>query len=310
MVSRVTTPGNYSAVIFNLLAAQQRQMVAGEKVATQRNGSNLKDFANSNETITAMKTVLGRLTVFQDQNSLIADKLATQDSALVRVADAAQAVRQAMMEAIATGRADNLAEDVEAQLHNAIEGMNARYAGKYLFAGGQVDTRPVTAATLADLTLPPGVIANFFKNDTFRVKAKLDEATTIQTGYLADEIGTTMLTAFQSFQAFQQGPTGPLNGQLTPAQQTFLEGQLASWDQIRLDVTNLAARNGVNQARTKSVGFDLESRHNSLTGMLSDVTDADMAAAASQLQTAQLAVQSAAYVFQALKESSLLSILK
>ncbi len=310
MVSRVTTSGNYSAVIFNLLAAQQRQMAAGERVATQRNGSNLKDFAKSTETITAMKTVQARLTVFQDQNTLISDKLEIQDSGLVRVADAAQAVRQAMMEAIATGRADNLAEDVEAQLHNAIEGMNARHAGKYLFAGGQVDTKPVTAATLSDLTIPPAVIASFFKNDTFRVQAKLDEATTIQTGYLADEIGANMLTAFQAFEAFQQGPSGPLNGQLTAAQQTFLEGQLASWDQVRLDVTNLAARNGVNQARAKSVGYDLEARQNSLSGMLSDVTDADMAGAASQLQTAQLAVQSAAYVFQALKESSLLSILR
>ena len=309
MVSRVTTSGNYSAVIFNLLAAQQRQTVAGEKVATQRNGSNLKDFAKSNETITAMTTVQARLTVFRDQNSLIADKLATQDAALVRVADAAQAVRQAMMEAIATGRADNLAEDVEAQLHNAIEGMNARYAGKYLFSGGQIDTKPMTATTLTDLTIPPAVIASFFKNDNFRVKAKLDEATTVQTGYLADEIGSNMLTAFQAFETFQQGPSGPLNGQLTAAQQTFLEGQLASWDQVRLDVTNLAARNGVNQERTKSVGYDLEARHNSLAGMLSDVTDADMAEASSQLHTAQQSVQAAAYVFQALKESSLLKIL-
>lgn len=310
MVSRVTTPGNYSAVIFNLLSAQQRQMEAGEKVATQRNGSNLKDFSKSNEAITAMKTVQARLTVFQDQNTMISDKLEIQDAALVRVADAAQAVRQAMMEAIATGRADNLAEDIEAQLHTAVEGMNARYAGKYLFSGGQVDTKPVTAQTLTDLTLPPGIIANFFKNDTFRVTAKLDEGTTIQTGYLADEIGANMMTAFQTFEAFNQGASGPFNGPLTAAQKTFLEGQLATWDQARVDVTNLTARNGVNQARAKSIGFDLEARQTTLSGMLSDVTDADMGEAASDLQTAQLAVQSAAYVFQALKESSLLSILR
>ena len=310
MVTRVTTSGNYSSVIFNLLAAQQRQVAAGERISTQRNGSNLKDFAKSTEIITAMKTVQSRLTVFQDQHTLIEDKLATQDAGLVRVADAGQAVRQAMMEAIATGRADNLAEDVEAQLRSAIESMNAKYAGKYLFAGGQVDTKPVTATTLADLTVPPAIIASFFKNDSFRVQAKLDEATTISTGYLADEIGTNMLTAFQAFEAFQQGPNGPFSGPLTAAQQTFLEGQLAAWDQVRTDVTNLAARNGVNQARVTSVGYDLEARQNSLAGMLGDVTDADMAEASSQLQSAQLAVQSAAYVFQALKDSSLLNILR
>jgi flagellar hook-associated protein 3 FlgL len=44
--------------------------------------------------------------------------------------------------------------------------------------------------------------------------------------------------------------------------------------------------------------------------MLGDITDADMAQAAADLQTAQLSVQSAAYVFQALKESSLLNVLR
>ena len=49
MVTRVNTPGNYYAVLANLLAAQQRQMEAGDKVATQRNGNDLKDYAGMNE---------------------------------------------------------------------------------------------------------------------------------------------------------------------------------------------------------------------------------------------------------------------
>jgi flagellin-like hook-associated protein FlgL len=44
--------------------------------------------------------------------------------------------------------------------------------------------------------------------------------------------------------------------------------------------------------------------------MLGDITDADMAKAAADLQQAQLSVQSAAYVFQALQESSLINVLR
>src|SRR5438105_3617363 len=148
MVTRVTTPGNYTAVLANLLAAQQRQMDAGDKVATQRNGKNLKDYARNSEILTAMRSVQTRLGVYQDQNNLIADKLATQNTSIVRVADAAQSVRQIMAEALASGRVDTLVEDIQAEMNSAVEGMNARYGGKYLFAGGQVDTRPVTATTL------------------------------------------------------------------------------------------------------------------------------------------------------------------
>ncbi|HEX7887070.1 MAG TPA: flagellin [Phenylobacterium sp.] len=309
MVTRVTTPGNYSAVLANLLNAQRSQMEAGDRVSTRKNGQNLKDYARSSELLTAMRSVQTRLGVYEEQNKVLSDKLATQDTAITRVADAAQAVRQLFSEALASGRADTLVEDVEGQLRNAVEGMNARYGGKYLFAGGQVDTRPVTATTLADLTAGP-TIASFFKNDDFKVTAKIDEATTVTTGLQADDMGTAILTAFQAFQAFNQGPTGNFTGQLTAAQQTFLEGQLSSWDDARGDVTQMAAYNGVNQRRLDTVAEDVKSRQNSLAGMIGDITDADVAEAASQLQQAQLAVQSAAYVFQSLQDSSLINLLR
>ena len=309
MVTRVTTPGNYSAVLANLLAAQRRQMEAGDRVATQRNGKDLKDYAKNSEILTAMRSVQTRLGVYQDQANVTADKLATQDTGITRVADAAQGVRQIISEALASGRVDTLVEDIQQQMSNAVEGMNARYGGKYLFAGGQVDTRPVTATTLTDLTAGPP-IASFFKNDQFKVQAKLDEATTVTTGVLADEIGTDMLTAFKTFQTFNEGGTGPFSGAMTTAQQTFLEGQLASWETIRVDVTNIAAHNGSNQKRLETVTADLTSRQNSLAGMVGDITDADMGEAAAALQQAQLSVQSAAYVFQALQESSLINLLK
>lgn len=309
MVTRVTTPGNYSAVLANLLAAQKRQMDAGDKVATQRNGTDLKDYARQSELLTAMRSVQQRLDVYKDQNQLIADKLATQDTGLTGVADAAQQVRQIMSEALASGRVDTLVEDIQAQMNNAVEGMNTRYGGKYVFAGGQVDTRPVTATSLSDLTSGPP-ISSFFKNDTFPVQAKLDESTSVTTGVLASDIGTNMLTAFQTFEAFNQGASGPFTGAMTNAQKTFLEGQLNTWDQIRSDVTIVAAHNGANQKRVETVGADLATRANSLAGMVGDITDADMGEAAAALQQAQLSVQSAAYVFQALQQSSLINFLK
>lgn len=309
MVTRVTTPGNYAAVLTNLLAAQQRQLEAGNKVATQRNGQDLKDYAKSSELITAMRSVQTRLGVYQDQNQLLQDKLSTQDTGLIRVADAAQAVRQVFAEALASGQVDTLVEDVESQLRDAVEGMNARYGGKYLFAGGQVDTRPVTVTKLTDLTAGP-TIASFFKNDDFKVTAKLDEASTITTGILADDIGTAMMTAFQTFQTFNEGASGPFQGALTDAQRTFLEGQIANWETVRKDVTDLAARNGTNQKRLDTIAADLVGRQNTLAEMLGGITDADMPLATAQLQQAQLSVQSAAYVFQALQQSSLLNVLK
>jgi flagellar hook-associated protein 3 FlgL len=309
MVTRVSTPGNYSAILANLLAAQQRQMQAGDKVSTQKNGSDLKDYARDAEMLTAMRAVRSRIEVYQDQNTFISERLSTQDTALTRVADAAQEARQAISEALASGRVDTLMEDLEAQFRNAVEGMNVRYGGKYLFAGGQVDTRPVTATTLADLTSGPP-IASFFQNDDFVTSAKVDEATSVSMGVLADDLGTAMMVAFQNIQAFHEGGSGPFNGAMTAAQRSFLESQLATWDGIREDVTNVAARNGMIQKRVETVADDLQTRHNAISSMIGDITDADMAEAAAQLQQAELSVQAAAHVFASLQQSSLLNILK
>ena len=309
MVTRVSTVGSYSAVLANLLSAQANLSAAGDKVATKKNGSDLKSYAKSAEMLTAMRSVQTRIGVYSEQNKMIADKLTTQDTALNQITDAAGATRQAIADALASGRADTLMEELGAQMRNAVEGMNARYGGKYLFAGGQVDSQPMTATKMADLTSGPP-LTSFFKNDQFLTQAKVDESTTITTGVLADGIGTDMMNGLKTIQAFEESAAGPFSGTLTDAQRTFLEGQLAVWEDVRSDVTTITARNGLLQQRVDSVKDNLITRENTLAGMIGDITDADMAKAAADLQMAQTSFAAAAQVFQTLKNSSLLNLLQ
>jgi flagellar hook-associated protein 3 FlgL len=306
-VNRVSTAGNYATVLANLTAAQQAQLYFGNEVATQKKGQDLKSYATSADTLTAMHTVQARLQSYADQNGIVADKLSQQDVALNQVTDAAGKVREAIANAIANGSSQTMMEEIQAQMSAAVQGMNAQYNGKYLFSGGQVTTQPVTAKDLSDLT-PPANVAGFFKNDNYKMQNKLDDSTTITSGMLASDIGTPMLQALQNIQAYVTA-NGPFNGPLTPAQQTFLQGQLQVWDQVRSDLTNQTASNGLVQQRVEESKTAVAGQTTTLTGMIGDITDADMGMAAAQLQEAQMAVQAAAHVFQALNSSSLLSIL-
>src|SRR5262249_6282637 len=132
---------------------------------------------------------------------------------------------------------------------------------------------------------------------------------TITTGQLADQLGTNMLTAFQQLQAFDTGGSGPLNGPLTAAQRTFLQNQLATWDSVRTSLTTSAAQNGLIQQQVDQVKSNLTTQQNTLTGMIGDITDADMAKAATDLSNAQLSVQATAHVLQSMQDSSLLNLL-
>ncbi|WP_374571787.1 flagellin [Phenylobacterium sp.] len=309
MSTRVSTVGNYSAVLANLMTAQQRQVEAGITVSTQKNGTNLKEYARSSEILTAMRSLEARTSSYLDQNRLIADKLSTQDFALNQLADSTSSTREAIASALASGRGDNLMLELEGNFRNGVQAMNTRYGGKYIFSGGQIDTEPVSAETLSDLTTPPAVIADFFHNDDFVTKAQVDDATSVKTGLLASDIGTATLTAYQSIEAFNEGPDGPLGGPLTDNQRTFLEGILKDWDKLHSDTVDVVARNGMAQSRVEGVKTDLSNRKDSLSTMIGDITDADMAAAATRLQQAQLSVQAAAQVYSSLKQSSLLNLL-
>ncbi|MAK83045.1 flagellin [Phenylobacterium sp.] len=310
MVSRVSTGGNYSAVLANLISAQQRQMDAGTKVASQKNGSDLKDYARNAEMLTAMRSIETRLGAFTEQNKLVSDRLTTQDFALSQVADAAQIARQAIAESIASGRVDTLMQDMQAAFRNGVEGMNARYGGKYLFAGGQVNTAPFSATSLSDLTIPATNVADYFHNDSYIAQAKVDDATVVDLGFLADAFGTGMMEAFKAIQTFEEGVDGPFNGELTDNQRAFLESQLSVWDAAYKDLVNVGGRNGMVQSRVDSVREDLVARTNSIKGMVGEIVDADMSEAVSNLQQAQISVQAAAQVFVALQESSLLNVLR
>ncbi|MDB5453906.1 MAG: flagellin [Caulobacteraceae bacterium] len=309
MVSRVSTAGSYSAVLANLMAAKSRQDQANNQVSTEKNGQNLKDYSKDAEILSAMRSVQSRVTVYQDQNSVIADKLSSQDAAMNQITDAARQARQAISDALASDSSAALVAEMQAQFTNAAEGLNTRHGGKYLFAGGQIDTEPMTAPNMAALTTPATTVADFFKNDDFKVQAKLDDATTVTTGVLASDVGTDVMTNFKAMQNFFDTTT-PLGGSLTAAQRSFLESQLASWDATGDDLTLQTARNGLVQNRVDDVKGRLDDREASLNGMVGDITNVNMAEAVSRLEQSQLALQAAAQVFATLQNTSLLNLLK
>jgi flagellar hook-associated protein 3 FlgL len=307
-MDRVSTAGSYSAILANLMAAEGRQVDAENRVSSQKNGVNLKDYAKQAETLTAMKSVDARITNYQTQNTQIAAKLTTQDAALTSVADSATQVRQAIANALAAGDADTLMQVVQGQFQTAVSSLNQQFDGKYLFAGGQINTSPVSATQLSDLTSGPP-IASFFQNDNLKVQAKLDDSTTVTTGQLASDLGTPMMVAFQALQAFDQGASGPLNGKLTAAQEAFLTSQMTNWAGIATNLTTQAAQNGLVQKQVDDTAANLVTQQNTLTSMIGGITDADMAKAATDLSNAQLSVQASARVLQALQSSSLLNLL-
>ncbi|MDR3509637.1 MAG: flagellin [Caulobacteraceae bacterium] len=307
-MDRVSTSGLYGSVITNLMTAQSAQADAGAQVSSQKKATDLKGFGSQAQTLTAMQTVQSQIQTYLDQSQLTSSKLSVQDSAMTQISDSVTAARKAIADALASGSGDTLMQAMGTSFQNGVSALNTTYNGQYLFAGGQVNTKPVTATAMTDLTTAPS-IASLFQNDQHITATQIDQNTSIKTGFVADQLGTGMLNAFQSIQSFSEGANGPFTGKLTTAQTTFLQSQLAVFDSVSTGLTTAQAQNGLMQSQLSSTQTDLGSRSTTMQGLIGNITDADLAQASANLTQAQQAVQASAQVFASLRSSSLVSLL-
>ena len=307
-MQRISTADSYAAVIANMQQAQTQLSTASNQISSGETATDLQGYAAHAETLTAMQAVNNQVTGYLSQDSILANKLTTQDTGLQQVANAATGASQAINSAIANNTGDTLMQSLEVQFQNAAEGLNSTYNGEYVFAGGQVNTPPVSVSSMSALGSAPSV-ASVFQNDQQITSSQINQNTTVQTGFLASNLGTPLMTALQAIQNFNNGPNGPLTGQLTATQITFLQGQIATLNAAAGTLNGQAAQNGGVQSQLTNTQTDLTDQQNTLGTMIGNIAAANVAQASANLQQAQLAIQASAQVFLALQNTSLLNVL-
>ena len=307
MDNRISTASQYSSILTNLMQAQLAQTTAGNQLASTETATDLQGYGTGAETLTALQATTTQVTGYLNNTQNVSGKLSTQDDALNEVAGGAGSALQAVTQAVASGSGTSLMSSLQDALSNAVEGLNTSYNGEYMFAGGQVNTQPVSATSLSDLTANP--IPSLFHNDQRVTSTQLDQNTSVSTGFLASNVGTPLFQALAAIEAYNQGPNGPISGNLTTAQATFLTSQISGLDTVESNLNNVAAQNGQAQNVVTNAQNDLTQRQTMLQNLVGNITSADLAQATTNLQQAQLSIQAAGQVFQALNSSSLLNSL-
>lgn len=307
-MERISTSSAYSSVLNNLLAAENRQTTISSQISSEQVSTDLQGYATKAETLTALQSVQSQVTGYLSNSQTTAAELSTQDTALNQLSTAATDASKAVTSALAAGDGITLIQSLQAAFQNAVQGLNTNFNGNFVFAGGNSGVAPTTAATLSDLTAAPS-IASLFTDNQHVTTTQITSTTSVQTGFLASNLGTPLFTALKAIEAYNQGPSGPLTGTLTQAQQTFLQGQIAGLNGAATGLTTAVSQNGEAQAQVTSAQASLTAQQSSLSGLIGDITNVNLAQASSDLSQAQLAVQASSRVFEALQSTSLLSIL-
>jgi flagellar hook-associated protein 3 FlgL len=306
MVTPVSTLNNYSVILNDILSAQNKELTAQQQVSTGKKGDDLTAFGDQTRNLVATNTVKARVDGLVSQLNNLQVKLNFQQTALGQVSDVTGNLKQTLMNALASNQGDGVMAQVQAYFSQAAQALNTQYGGDYLFSGGQTQTKPFAAGDLQTLTT--GSVASFFQNGNLTPTNMIDDSTSIQTGFLASSVGQQLMQVFQDIQNFQNA-NGPFSGQLTSAQQTFLENEVSTLNGVITTTTATTAQGGDIQKQVETATTNQTDRQTTLTNVLGDITDVNMAKAASDLTQAQTAVQASAQVFNTLRGMSLLNYL-
>ena len=202
-----------------------------------------------------------------------------------------------------------LMTEVRESFERVVTALNTRFNGSYVFSGTRTDAAAFTGQTLADLQAAPS-IASLFGNSDRKQTAMIEEEVTVEVAPLAEDFAADVMAIFERIADFDAGPDGPFDGAVTPAQQAFLQTEIANAIAAFDEINDTMAKNGAMQERLeKSIEAQTE-RTDYLTLFLADLEDADMAEAATRFQQAQTAVDVSARTFATLSQVSLLPFLR
>jgi flagellar hook-associated protein 3 FlgL len=305
-MDQISTSSSYGSLLTSLMAGEARQSQIGAQISSGQTASDLEGYGANAETLTALQATNTQVSGYITQTQVVGAQLSVQDQALQEVAGAGSGAREAIANVVAGGDGSTLMQSLQTFYQTATAGLNATYNGQYLFSGGLPNTQPVNSSNINDLATTP--VASLFQNGQLVTTTQLGPNSSIQTGVLASQVGTPLFTALQNIVNYAQA-NGPFNGQLTTAQTSFLTSQLSALDTVNTGLTNVVAQNGVAQGQVDDAQTSLTSQQTMLGGLMSNLTSADMATAATNLQQAQLSIQASEEVLMSLKQSSLLNFL-
>lgn len=307
-MTRVSSFGHNQSMVNSLLQNQSRLFDVQRQINTGKKADEFRGYTREAETLLSARTLKSRTEGYVATAKDIRRKLDTNELQMEGMHDAADDLKQTIVDALGQNQAISFSESLQQAIASVLSSLNTQVNGNYIFAGSRTDTKPVAAQSLADLVAAPSV-ASLFQNDTEKLSGKVGDNVEVEYGLLASDIATDLLTSLKALADYDAGPFGPLDGPLTAAQRSFLQTEMANLTTAIDTVQSYISQNGLRQNRAEDVSETLEAGSNFLEVFISDIEDVNLTEAAMRLNGDQLALQASYSIMGQLSKLSLLNYL-
>ena len=241
-MTRVSSFGHTQTLISELLRNQSQMFQDQQQVNTGKVASDYKGLAGQTATLLSAKTLQSRINQYTSAGTEVKGVLSIYDNSIGVLDSVTSDLKKTLQQGIANDEVYGFGETLSQSLNSAISALNTQVSGKYIFSGTRTDVPAVGIQSISDLqALAAG--SDAFQNNQQKSAVQIDDGVALQYGVLASDVAGPLMDVLKALADFNSGPNGPIDGKLTPTQQTFIQTQLGNLESARQTV--LAPRTSV-----------------------------------------------------------------
>jgi flagellar hook-associated protein 3 FlgL len=307
-VDRVGTNNQTSYMLSQIAKANVKLQESEFQVTSGKISNDYTGIGDKTAALEGARAAADRAKTYAASTQLAVTQTDLQNTQLTTLSGLATQLQKAIGSAVSNSNGTGLMTNAEAIFEQAAAILNSTDAnGNYIYGGEITDKPPFTATSLADLVTQPSVSA-FFQNGTIKKSVTVADGQTEQIGVLASDVGTDLMNALKAL--YQEDQSLSLSGQITTAQSAGLtDNVLPKVNTAYTNLTAATARNGTTYTTLKKEITNQQSLQNLYIGFVSDIEDADMATALTNLSNNQTALQAVLTVTSKLNDLTLLNYL-
>lgn len=304
---RVSSFGQQQLLIRSIMNNQQKLFDGQRQIATGKKTDEYRGLAGETGTVLGARSFKSRVDTYQQTIATIRGKLDANDVQLEGVLGAMDKLKETIQTTLANGQAEGFSEMLGQTFKFVVNSLNTNFDGTYLFSGAKTGSQPVNVADLPELA-GLGSVAEAFDNGNVAFEARIADGVDLEFGLLADDVAGGIFQEMLDLYDFDEN-TEELQGELSQAQFTFLQGQLASIDTAIDNLRQIHVSNGLAYERLEVVDDQHADTAVFLETFISDLEDVDIAEAVTRLNNDQIALEASYRAIGSLSQLSLLNFL-
>lgn len=305
---RIATSFIHQTANNDIQRAQFDLFTAQRQAGTEKKAHDLKGFEGDAQALITARSYLSKTQAYGDVSAELGARLATQDLALGSAAQAAQDVRLALTDAVGLDKGVELMPRVKAAFATALSAVNMTHAGKYVFGGVRDDQPPLNVGSLEELA-DTGSTTAVVQSADRKASAQIDERTVVDVAPVAGDFAVDLFEAMRRIEELDR-TIGPFGEELTAGQRTNLEAEIAALATVVEGLHGVQAANGGVQSQVETLSSRRQEQENYFERYVGELENVNLAEVASDITQAQLRLEAAAQVYGAMRESSLLNLLR